>query len=227
MSTSRHRGRPGSLGVQRDRLRVAQLAARLIVEHGLADWALAKRKAARQLMLPDTTAMPSNDEIEVALAEHVALFGGEEHAESLRAMRAQALRWMDRLAAYQPLLIGGVAAGWATSHSDIRLELVADDPKAVEIELASHDVVYAALPSRDGDAATHLMIESPASAPRGASFATSFGLSRGASFATSGADIRLTILTPAQRRNRPRKGDEPRLDVEAVSALIGERDNSR
>jgi hypothetical protein len=209
MSTSRHRGRPGSLGVQRDRLRVAQLAARLIIEHGLADWALAKRKAARQLLLPDTTAMPSNDEIEVALAEHHALFGGEAHAERLRAMRAQALRWMDRLATYEPLLVGGVAAGWATRYSDIRLELVADDPKAVEIELASRSVAYSALPSRDGDAATHLMIESPASAPRGTAPATS----RGA--------IHLTILTAAQRRNRPRKSDEARLDVEAVSTLIG------
>ncbi len=211
MSTSRHRGRAGSLGVQRDRLRIAQLAARLIVEHGLADWALAKRKAARQLMLPDTTAMPSNDEIEVALAEHVALFGGEAHAENLRAMRAQALRWMDRLAAYQPLLIGGVAAGWATGYSDIRLELVADDPKAVEIELASHDVAYAPLPSRDGDAGTHLMIRSPARASRGATF----------------DNVRLAILTPAQRRNRPRKSDESRLDVEAVSALLGEAHSSR
>jgi hypothetical protein len=35
----------------------------------------------------------------------------------------------------------GVAAGWAR-HCDIRLELVADDPKAVEIELAPTDVVY-------------------------------------------------------------------------------------
>jgi len=112
----RHRARRDGFGKERDRLRVAQVAARLIVEHGLGDWTLAKRKAARQLMLPDTTAMPSNDEIEVALAEHHALFGGEAHEESLRAMRALALQWMDRLAEWQPLLVGGVAAGWATEH---------------------------------------------------------------------------------------------------------------
>ena len=226
MSTSRHRGRPGSLGAQRDRRSVAQLAARLIVEHGLSDWALAKRKAARQLMLPDTTAMPSNDEIEAALTEHHALFGGEAHKASLRAMRAYAVQWMDRLAAWQPLLIGGVAAGWATGHSDIRLELVADDPKAVEIELASHNVPYAALPSRDGEAGTHLRIDSPAGTSSGASRASTLGSPRGSSFGTSLAaslgTIRLTILTPAQRRNRPRKTDEPRLTVDAVSALIGE-----
>src|SRR4030095_13548344 len=99
MSTLRHPSRRGGFGKERDRLRVAQVAARLIVEHGLADWTLAKRKAARQLMLPDTTAMPSNDEIEAALTEHHALFGGEAHAANLRSMRAQALRWMDRLAA--------------------------------------------------------------------------------------------------------------------------------
>jgi hypothetical protein len=227
MSTSRLRVRPGSLGVHRDRLRVAQLAARLIAEHGIADWALAKRKAARQLMLPNTTAMPSNDEIEVALAEHHALFGGEAHAESLRAMRAQALRWMDRLAAWQPLLIGGVAAGWATGYSDIRLEVVADDPKAVEIELASHNIVYAALPSRVGDGATHLVIESPASSSFGTTRSAPSGTSYGTSFATPRGAIRLTILTPAQRRNRPRKTEEPRLDFEAVSALIGEGSTSR
>jgi hypothetical protein len=202
MSTLRHQGRRGGFGAQRDRLRIAQVAARLIVEHGLSDWTLAKRKAARQLMLPDTTAMPSNDEIEIALAEHHALFGGEAHAASLRSMRAHALQWMERLAAWQPLLVGGVAAGWATEHSDIRLELVADDPKAVEIELAGHGVTYAALPARDGDAATHLMLESPHRDK-------------------IGGRIRLAILTPTQRRNRPRKAEEPRLDVEALSTLLG------
>jgi hypothetical protein len=214
MSTLRHQGRRGGFGVQRDRLRVAQLAARLIVEHGLTDWTLAKRKAARQLMLPDTT-MPSNDEIELALAEHHSLFGGEAHAASLRAMRTQALQWMDRLAAWQPLLVGGVAAGWATEHSDIRLELEADDPKAIEIELAGNGVAYGALPAREGDAATHLIIESPDSPTRG----TTRSKPRGT--------IRLAILTPAQRRNRPRKADEPRLDIEALSALIGEDRPSR
>ena len=218
MSTSRHPGRRGGLGAMRDRLRVAQVAARLIVEHGLTDWTLARRKAARQLMLPDTTAMPSNDEIEVALAEHHALFGGDAHAASLRSMRAHALQWMDRLAAWHPLLVGGVAAGWATEHSDIRLEIVADDPKAVEIELAGRDVMYAALPAREGDAGTQLMIESTHGEPGGRS-------SRNAGDRVSGR-VRLAILTPTQRRNRPRKADEPRLDIAALSALIDAEDTS-
>lgn len=203
MSAARHNGRRVGLGRERDRLRIAQLAARLIVEHGLADWTLAKRKAARQLMLPDSTALPSNDEIEAALTEHHALFGGDAHPANLRRQRQRALDWMHRLAPWEPLLVGGVAAGWATEHSDVRLELVADDPKAVEMDLAGHGVRYAALPAREDEAATHLRIES------------------------AHGTIRLAILSPTQRRNRPRKNEEPRLSAEGLSALLlRDRDES-
>jgi len=197
MSASRHPGRADGLRVQRDRLRIAQAAARLIAEHGLTDWALAKRKAARQLLLPDTAPLPSNEEIEAALAGHHALFGGDAHASALLVQRTEALGWMRRLAAWEPLLVGGVAAGWATEHSDVRLELVADDPKAVEMALAGGGVAYSALPPRESDdMAAHLRIDSPRAA------------------------IRLAILTPQQRRNRPRRSEEPRLNADAVAALV-------
>ncbi|MEP7181022.1 MAG: hypothetical protein ABI886_02400 [Betaproteobacteria bacterium] len=196
----RGRGRGDDAHAARDRVGIAQTAARLIAEHGLTDWSLAKRKAARQLMLPDSTAMPSNDEIEAALLSHHALFGSEAHAGSLRAQRREALDWMTRLAAWEPLLVGGVAAGWATAHSDVRLELVADDPKAVEMALAGAGVAYSAIPPRDGgDDGGH-----------GAQLYV----------ATPGAGIRLSILTPQQRRNRPRRDGEPRLAANAVAALL-------
>jgi hypothetical protein len=196
MSAARNHARRDGLGIQRDRLRIAQTAARLIAEHGLTDWTLAKRKAARQLLLPDSTALPSNEEVEVALTGHHALFGGDAHVRALRTQRIEALAWMHRLAPWDPVLVGGVAAGWATEHSEVRLELVADDPKAVEIALVASGVSYAALPPRADDAAAHLRIES------------------------SVAVIRLAIVTPFQRRNRPRKSEEPRLTAEAVAALI-------
>src|SRR5690348_4280187 len=113
-----------------NRARIADVAARLIAEHGLADWSLAKRKAARQLMLPERTMLPGDDEIESALAAHHALFGGEAHETTLRAQREEALAWLRLLASFAPTLVGGVAAGWATEHSDIRIELVADDSKS-------------------------------------------------------------------------------------------------
>ena len=196
MSSIRNHARKDGLAVQRDRLRIAQAAARLIAEHGLTDWTLAKRKAVRQLLLPNATALPSNEEVEVALTDHHALFGGDAHVQALRTQRIEALAWMHRLAQWDPVLVGGVAAGWATEYSEVRIEVVADDPKAVEIALVASGVSYAALPPRGDDAAAHLRIESPRVA------------------------VRLAIVTPLQRRNRPRRNEEPRLAPDVVAALI-------
>ncbi len=192
----RERGRGGDARAHEDRLRIAQAAARLIAEHGIADWSLAKRKAARQLMLAASATFPSDAEIGAALGAHHALFGGEAHAATLRLQRTEALAWMKRLAAWSPLLVGGVAAGWATAHSDIRIELVADDAKAVEIALAGAGVRYAALPPREPDPGAQLLVETPR------------------------VGVRIVIVTPQQRRNRPRRDDELRLETAAVEALL-------
>lgn len=181
---------------RQDRARIAHAAARLIVEHGLNDWALAKRKAARQLMLPDSAPFPSNEEIEAALAEYQALFGGEAHRRALRAQRLCAREWMQRLAAWSPLLVGGVAAGWASAHSDVRIEIVADDPKAVELFLAGQGIGYrAAGGNRAEDGAVLLLGERDLA-------------------------VRLEILTPNERRQRPRQDATLRLDAAAVAALL-------
>ena len=162
---SAFRGRPyGPDPFGRDaqnRVRIAQTAARLIAEHGITDWSLAKRKAARQLMLSEREALPDDGEIEAALVEHHALFGGEAHVATLRRQREQALLWMRRLATFEPALAGGVAAGWATAHSDIRVELIADDAKAVELALINAGVAYRLPPTR-ADAPTELHIDTPA-----------------------------------------------------------------
>jgi len=135
-----------------------------------------------------------------ALTDHHALFGGQAHAASLRRQREEGLAWIRRLAAWEPLLVGGVAAGWATEHSDVRIELVADDPKAVEMELAGSGVDYDASPPGDESdklaGAIHLRVT------------------------TARATIRLSILTPQQRRNRPRHDEEPRLDAGEVAMLL-------
>jgi hypothetical protein len=99
------------------------------------------------------------------------------------------------------LLVGGVAEGWAGEHSDVRLELVADDPKSVEMALAGEGVVYSALPPRADDPAAHLRIDS------------------------ARATIRLVILTPQQRRNRSRRNDERRLGTEALAELLAHGDS--
>lgn len=181
---------------RQDRARIAQAAARLISEHGLDDWGLAKRKAARQLLLPDSTPFPSNEEIEQALSEFQALFGGDDHARSLRAQRVRALEWMQRMSSWAPLLVGGVAAGWASPHGDVRIELAADDPKGVEMALAGAGTHYQAIPRRAQDGVAELLIAEPA------------------------ASIRLTIVGVNDRRSRPRNDAELRLDIAAVKALL-------
>src|SRR5512144_2067858 len=149
-------------GEAQDRIRIAQGAARLIAEHGISDWSVAKRKAARMLMLPDRSAMPGDDEIEAALADYHAIFGGEEHEAVLREQREEALAWMHDLAEFRPRLVGGVAEGWAGEHSDIRIELVAEDVKEVELALINARVDYRTPPRRAADRPAELVVETPA-----------------------------------------------------------------
>jgi hypothetical protein len=182
-----------------NRIRIAQTAARLIAEHGITDWSLAKRKAARQLMLPEREALPGDDEIAAALADHHALFRSDTHADELRAQREQALRWMRRFAQFSPLLTGGVAAGWATEYSDIRLELVAEDTKAVEMVLLNAGTPYRVM-NTDRDGAAELFI------------------------AESDVGVRISVRTPEQARQRPRRdrhgNEEVRLSADEVAALL-------
>jgi hypothetical protein len=183
-----------------NRARIADVAARLIAEHGLSDWSLAKRKAVRRLMLPERTALPGDAEIEAALAAHHELFGGDEHAATLRSQREEALVWLRELAAFAPALVGGVAAGWATAHSDIRIELVADDSKAVELALINHNIDYRVAPGASQRAATELFID------------------------TRRGGVRLIVRTPLAARQRPRRErrglDEARLDAAGVEELL-------
>ena len=184
-----------------ERASIAQLAARLIAEHGIADWSLAKRKAARQLDLPERAALPGDDEIEAALRDYHALFGGEAHDASLRSQREEALLWMNRLASFRPLLVGGVAEGWATEHSDIRIELAADDAKSVEMALVNGGCTYKSLPDRNGES-TELAIQ------------------------TRRGIVRLTVRTHGAARQLPRRDrhgqGEVRLDAAALEGLLAQ-----
>lgn len=178
-------------------MRIAQAAARLIAEHGLSDWAAAKRKACRELGLSDREALPANEEIEQALRDYNSLFQPRVQEASLRTQRLVALDWMERLAQWRPLLVGGVAAGWATAHSDVRLELEAEDPKTVELGLINAGIEYTAAPPLGGAAAGARL-----NAGRGA------------------AAVRLDIVSPQQRRNRPRRNDEERLTASELKSLL-------
>lgn len=120
---------------------IAQAAARLVVEEGM-EWGPAKRRAVRDLGLPQRTALPGNDEVEDAVREYIALFCADTQPAELRALRRLALVWMERMAAFRPYLGGAVWHGTATRLSDIYLQLFCDDCKSAEIALIDHRVSY-------------------------------------------------------------------------------------
>ena len=122
---------------------LAQEAARIMAEHGVQDFLVAKRKAAERLGVIDGAAvLPKNREIEVALAEYQRLFGGESHAESLSAQRRAALEAMRRLSEFEPRLVGAVLAGTATEHSDVQLHRVADRAESVTLKLIDAGIAH-------------------------------------------------------------------------------------
>lgn len=124
------------------RERIAQLAARLMAEDGIQDYAHAKRKAARQMGAPDTQSLPSNGEVEQALRAYQDLYQKDEHDACLARLRQEALDVMKTLERFNPHLTGSVLTGTAGRHSDINLQLFADSAKEVELFLLTGRVPY-------------------------------------------------------------------------------------
>jgi len=121
---------------------LAQEAARIMAEHGIADFLQAKRKAADRLGVHDVAVLPKNVEIEAALRAHLRLFGRDSHDHSLKDQRRIALDTMRLLAEFQPRLVGSVLTGTATNHSDINLHLFADSSETVAIRLLDLDIPH-------------------------------------------------------------------------------------
>jgi hypothetical protein len=128
-----------------DQLRraLAQEAARIMAEHGIRDFLVAKRKAAERLGVVDGAAMlPKNREIESALAEYQRLFGGETHLEALHAQRRAALSAMRYLQEFEPRLVGAVLSGTATEHSEVQLHLFAEPAESVSLKLLDEGIPH-------------------------------------------------------------------------------------
>ena len=137
-------------------------ASRLIVEEGL-EYGAAKKRAIKQLGLPARTPLPDNDALEDAVREYIEIFCTDTQPAELKALRQQALTWMERLPSFRPHLGGAVWRGTATRLSDIYIQLFCDDPKSAEIELLNHNVRYEAreVTGFTGDAVPALSIHSP------------------------------------------------------------------
>jgi hypothetical protein len=130
------------LGVRGEHLRhaLAQEAARVMAEHGIRDFLVAKRKAAERFGVTDGAVLPKNTEIEMALVEYQRLFGRDTHSESLHAQRSAALQAMRQLSGFEPRLVGSVLSGTATQHSDVQLHLFAERPEAVTMWLMDQGI---------------------------------------------------------------------------------------
>jgi hypothetical protein len=124
------------------RRHLAYLAARLMAEEGVTDYAYAKQKAARQAGLADTHALPDNREIEAALREYQGLYQSEDQARELRHLREVAVKAMREFAAFRPLLVGAVLNGTANQFSAVTLQLFADDPKSLALFLVNRRVRF-------------------------------------------------------------------------------------
>lgn len=183
------------------RASIASAAARLMAEDGIADYHHAKRKAARQLGLPEHTAYPDNAEVEAELRVYRSLYQEQAHPELIRAMRLSALRLLELLADYSPHLAGSVLDGTAGEHSHIDILLFADSAKEVEIFLLNHGIEFEHADPRNERAEALLVME------------------------TDTAEANLVIFPPQlermvmkQRDGRPRE----RIRADALRALIGE-----
>ena len=173
------------------RERIAHLAARLMAVDGIDDYALAKRKAARQAGAPETRNLPSNDEVEDALRAYQQLYQADEQRERLRYLRERARDMMALLARFDPYLSGAVLSGSAGKYADIDLLLFTDSMKDVEMFLLDRQIPY-----RSGERRLHIGDEA-----RGV---PNFSIS------TEDADFDITVFTPRDLRAQIRSTPEGR-----------------
>jgi len=187
---------PRDFGHNQARTRIAHLAARLMAEDGIEDYALAKRKAARQIGVSGLKQLPDNAEIDIALKSYRALYC-QEHAHELRALRKLALTIMDEFAQFKPHLVGSVLSGNAGKFATIQLQLFADNAKDVELHLINCGIEY------NGGTSRFYAGDFPLDVPTLA-------------FVHSGVDIHLKLLSLHDLRRTFKTGAEGKL-IERVS----------
>ncbi|MBI2309055.1 MAG: hypothetical protein HYU78_17335 [Rhodocyclales bacterium] len=146
--------------LDRTRAIICSAAARLIAEDGMTDYTQAKRKALRQLGLPDGTPLPTNGELDDALREWQAVFQDGEQIERITHLRQKAAELMEILLEFRPYLTGSVLEGTAGRFAEIDLQLFADSAKEVEIFLLNRGIPYEHATPRNDRAEAVLVVDS-------------------------------------------------------------------
>jgi hypothetical protein len=124
----------------RTRVRLAEEAARIILDEGVRDYGLAKRKAADHLGLDARRELPTNAEIEQAVLERNRLFESPATRREYRNRLEAAAVVMDRLDALQPRLVGPLLLGILEPQPIINLHGFAETVEEVIIELADRGI---------------------------------------------------------------------------------------
>ena len=124
------------------RAEIAQLAASMMAEDGIHDFAYAKKKAARQLGIEDNGALPTNAEIEAEIRIFHALYNADTQPESLFELRKAALETMQLFERFNPHLTGSVLDGTAGKYAQTDIHLFADSAKDVEMFLLNQHIPF-------------------------------------------------------------------------------------
>ena len=122
---------------------IAGAAARLIAEHGLSDYAQAKRKAAHSLGLPEGTPLPENAEVDSEVRIFQRLFQDGEQGERIDHLRRKAAQMMQIMQRFNAYLSGSVLDGSAGRYAEIDIQLFTDSAKDVEIFLLNQHLDFA------------------------------------------------------------------------------------
>jgi hypothetical protein len=186
---------------------IAYLAARIMAEDGIADHALAKRKAARQAGAVDARQLPDNEEIDAALRTYRLLYQ-KQHPLQLRELRFLAVEIMSEFLQFYPRLTGPVLNGSAGKFSDIELHLFAESSKQVELDLLNRGLRYQT--AEKCFYAGEMPVE-----------AVEF------SFEREAVTVRLAVLAPREQRTRLKKslGGKPldQANLGVVEQLLAQQ----
>ncbi len=121
---------------QDQRKRVAQEAAGLLYTGQEKEYKQAKLRASRTLGF---RVLPSNHEIAIELDCLAEDREGKARQERLLQMRREALRIMQTLKKYSPILVGSVWRGTAHQNSDIDIITCAQNPQEVSLVLQKNN----------------------------------------------------------------------------------------
>ncbi len=122
---------------------LTQEAARIMSEEGVRDFLFAKRKAAERLGFdPRSLHLPTNTEVEAALAERHRLFESDSQPGYLRHLRETARQALCLFERFNPRLVGPVLSGTASEHAIVYLHVFSDPAEDVAVFLMEKGIPY-------------------------------------------------------------------------------------